>query len=219
MRRILVIEDERPISDLMEMNLRLAGYAARQVFDGRAAQAALQGESFDLALLDLMLPEVDGFALLPLLASRKIPTIVVSAREGLGERVAALRQGADDYLLKPFEPLELLARVEALLRRAHPGEELIVIHGVTIDPDRRRAYRSGQAVHLTQREFALLMALARRPGVVFTREQLLSQVWGLDYMGETRTVDVHIQRLRQKLHWEQVIATAYKAGYLLEEER
>lgn len=216
MKHILIVEDERPISDLMELNLRLAGYQATQVYDGRAALDALNAQPFDLLLLDLMLPEIDGLDLLRRIQERRLPVIIVSAKANLADRVNALASGADDYLTKPFEPLELIARVEALLRRVSPGESEIHLHDLTIRPDEQRVLRGDAEIPLTNREFQLLMALIRRPGVVFTREQLLSQVWGIDYMGETRTVDVHIQRLRKKLGWERRITTAHRCGYRLE---
>lgn len=219
MALILIIEDEPAISDLIEMNLRYAGHSCRQAFDGLGALEQLDaGGAFDLALLDLMLPGVDGLELLGALRAREIPTIIVSARAQLSDRVKGLSLGADDYLVKPFEPLELTARVEALLRRTSPAHAQLVLHGVEIRPGERRAYRGGAEIPLTNREFDLLMVLARRPGAVFSREQLLSQVWGMDYLGESRTVDVHIQRLRSKLGWAAVITTAYRAGYRLEAE-
>lgn len=218
MKHILIVEDERPISDLMEMNLRLAGYRTTQVFDGKAALDALNAGAFDLILLDLMLPGIDGLELLPRVKERRLSVIIVSARVKLNDRVKGLEAGADDYLVKPFEPLELVARVEALLRRASPGEAELHLHGLVIRPDEQRLLRDGTEIPLTNREFQLLLALLRRPGVVFTREQLLAQVWGIDFMGETRTVDVHIQRLRKKLGWEKYITTAHRAGYRLEAE-
>jgi DNA-binding response OmpR family regulator len=218
MKHILIVEDERPISDLMELNLRLAGYRATQAFDGQAALDALNNEPFDLMLLDLMLPGLDGLELLSRVKDRRLPVIIVSARANLGDRVKGLAAGADDYLVKPFEPLELVARVEAVLRRVSPGEAEIHLHGLFIRPDEQRVLRNGAEIPLTNREFQLLMALLHRPGVVFTREQLLAQVWGIDFMGETRTVDVHIQRLRKKLGWEEYIATVHRAGYRLEGE-
>lgn len=216
MKHILIVEDERPISDLMEMNLRLAGYRTTQVFDGKSALDALNAGAFDLMLLDLMLPKIDGMTLLGQVRQRRLPVIIVSARAGLNDRVKGLAAGSDDYLVKPFEPLELVARVEALLRRASPAEAEILLHGLVIRPDEQRVLRDGTEIPLTNREFQLLMALVRRPGAVFSREQLLAQVWGIDFMGETRTVDVHIQRLRKKLGWEQYITTAHRAGYRLE---
>ncbi len=218
MKHILIVEDERPISDLMELNLRLAGYHATQVFDGQAALEALNNEPFDLMLLDRMLPGIDGLELLSRVRDRRLPVIIVSARSNLNDRVKGLAAGADDYLVKPFEPLELVARVEALLRRASPGEVELHLHGIVIRPDEQRVLRDSAEIPLTNREFQLLMVLLRRPGVVFTREQLLAQVWGIDFMGETRTVDVHIQRLRKKLGWEGYIATVHRAGYRLEGE-
>ncbi len=218
MPHILIIEDEPAISDLIEMNLRFAGHRCAQAADGREALSLLSDHPFDLAILDLMLPEIDGLSLLPILCERRLPTIIVSAKAKLSDRVQGLSLGADDYLVKPFEPLELVARVEALLRRASPERDELPLHGVTIKPGERRAFRGDAEIPLTHREFALLMALARRPGTVFSREQLLAQVWGTDYLGESRTVDVHIQRLRRKLGWADVITTAYRSGYRLEPE-
>lgn len=215
---ILIIEDEPSISDLIEMNLRFAGHRCVQAFDGAQALAALTNAQYDLAILDLMLPEIDGLALLPMLRERHLPTIIVSAKANLSDRVQGLSLGADDYLVKPFEPLELVARVEAVLRRASPDRGEIRLHGAVILPEERRCYKGGEEIPLTHREFALLLALCERPGAVFTREQLLASVWGMDYLGESRTVDVHIQRLRRKLGWGDAITTAHRSGYRLEPE-
>lgn len=210
MAKLLVVDDEPSIVSMLSMHLRLAGHSCLPAQDAAQARAVLQTDRPDVALLDVMLPGEDGFALCETLVKRKIPVIFLTAKTAVHDRVFGLRLGAEDYILKPFEPAELLARIEVILRRTektryHDAE-------LTLDYPGRTAYANGKPVTLTVLEFDLLAALTQNAGQALTREALLGRVWGYDYVGETRTVDVHVQRLRKKLSTDR-IETVYKYGY------
>ena len=214
--RILIVEDDPAISRLIESNLTVAGYQTACAMDGQQALDQLAAQAFDLALCDIMLPELDGFELLPHMQKRHVPVIFVSAKADVSSRVQGLRLGAEDYLVKPFDIMELLVRMEKVLARSeHPAQE-IIFEDVRIDMDSRTVTRGGVPVPLKPMEFELLLSFVRHPGMVLTRENLLRQVWGDQYIGETRTVDVHVASLRKKLDWNDRIATVYKIGYRLE---
>lgn len=214
MARILIAEDEKPISELIRRNLALVGHEGRQAFDGPSALTLAQAEPFDLALLDVMLPGCSGFEVKRQL-DPALPVIFVTAKTGLSSRLEELRLGADDYIVKPFEILELLARVEAVLRRTHAQTASFELCGCHVEFNTRRVLTAGGEVALTPQEFSLLEALVRNRNLALSREKLLELAWGYDYEGDTRTVDVHIQRLRKKLGWERQIETVYKLGYRL----
>lgn len=215
MAHILVVEDDEPIRDLIAMNLALVGHTSEQVSDGNAARESLTEHAYDLVLLDVMLPGMVGFDLLPYVPNGT-PVICVTARDNLPDRVRGLNLGADDYVAKPFETLELLARIEAVLRRTHRALGHFALDDTVVTLDSRVVTVAGQAVELTRREFDLLEILIRHQNIAMSRDKLLELAWGYDYEGETRTVDVHIQRLRHKLGWERRIKTVYKLGYRLE---
>lgn len=217
--RILIVEDDRAISRLIESNLRVAGYETHCAMDGRQALEAIGMQAFDLALCDIMLPELDGFELLPFMRKKEIPVIYVSAKADVESRVQGLRLGAEDYLVKPFDILELLVRMEKVLARRTPQPEEMRFANVTVRPDSHAVTQNGEPVALKPMEYELLCTFLRHPGMVFTRENLLRQVWGDEYMGETRTVDVHVASLRKKLGWNERIETVYKLGYRLEAEK
>ena len=181
---------------------------------GREALELAEAERFDLALLDVMLPGTDGFEIKRLLP-QELPVIFVTARTGLSSRLQGLGLGADDYILKPFEILELLARVEAVLRRTGAGDREVEAGGCRIDLAQRRVTREGAEIPLKPQEYALLEVLVRNRNLALSREKLLELAWGYDYEGDTRTVDVHVQRLRKKLGWEKELQTVYKLGYRL----
>lgn len=214
MAHILVVEDEGPINELICRSLGLVGHQCVPVYDGRSAVEAAQGGAFDLILLDVMLPVLDGFQVFQQV--RGTPTIFLTARGGLNDRVSGLTMGADDYLTKPFEMLELLARVDAVLRRTMPAGDRFELEGLRVDFGSRQAVRNGSSVELTPREFDLLQVLVHNRNLALSREKLLELAWGYDYEGDTRTVDVHIQKLRKKLGLEERIKTVYKLGYRLE---
>ena len=209
---ILIVEDEASIRQVTAMHLELVGHAVREAEDAQQARLSIAEKAPDLAILDVMMPGEDGFSLGESLIAAGIPVLFLTAKTAVADRVHGLRMGAEDYMLKPFEPAELLARVENILRRHHTEEKRITCGDLTIDFEARKVLRGGQELPLTALEFDLLAMLARRRNVAMSRKELLSGVWGYDYIGETRTVDVHIQRLRMKLGTEH-IETVYKYGY------
>ncbi len=218
--KILVIEDDTAISELICMNLEAAGYAPIPLFDGLEVQRRLEnGEDTDaaLALVDVMLPGRDGFALMEDLQGWQIPVIYLTAKDDVLSKVHGLKAGAEDYIVKPFEVLELLVRMEKVLKRTGRGREKLLIRDVVIDLREHCVTKAGKPVALKPMEYELLVALAQSKNVAFSRDELLDQVWGVDYAGETRTVDVHIGKLRKKLDFYDVIRTVSKTGYRLED--
>ncbi len=213
MARILIVEDEKPINELLRRNLTLVGHTCAQAFSGEEALRLIETETFDLAFLDLMLPKMGGMEVLRQLP---MPVIILTARGDLSDRVQGLTLGADDYIVKPFDTLELLARVTAVLRRTHKAETRFSLGGAEVDIAGRKVYLGGAEVDLTPQEFLLLETFIVNKNIALSREKLLELAWGFDYFGDTRTVDVHVQRLRCKLNWEERIKTVYKVGYRLE---
>ena len=217
---VMVIEDEKEIRDLVRYNLERAGHRVAAIADGDEGLERLFASRPDVLVLDLMLPGRNGLEILREVrgepATRDLPVIVLTARSTEMDKLLGFEHGADDYLTKPFSPRELVARVEALLRRAQAagGSGALTVGDLTMDALTREASWKGKSLTLTPREFDLLAFLAGRPGRVFSREELLRKVWGYDYVGETRTVDVHVRRLRAKLGARaQVIETVLGAGY------
>lgn len=216
--KILVIEDDMAISDLICMNLTVAGYETLAVYDGDQVEEVLKKDkSFDLALLDVMLPGKDGFELMDVMKAARIPVIYLTAKSDVGSKIRGLRSGAEDYIVKPFEVLELLVRVEKVLERTGRQISRICFADVEINLTEHQVTKDGREVGLKPLEYDLLVLLAKNKNMAFTREQLLNQVWGSDYLGETRTVDVHIGQLRKKLDLFDVIKTIPKIGYRLED--
>ncbi|MBQ4264820.1 MAG: response regulator transcription factor [Clostridia bacterium] len=212
MADIMIVEDEASIRQILELHLSLVGHRVREAQDAAAAREMIVQKAPDLALLDVMLPGEDGFSLGAFLIDMDVPVLFLTAKTTVHDRVKGISMGAQDYILKPFEPMELLARVENILRRTKREESGFVCGGLEIDFSARRVRLDGQEVPLTTLEYDLLAMLARRRNVAMSREELLHGVWGYDYMGETRTVDVHVQRLRRKIGM-QYIETVYKYGY------
>lgn len=218
--RILVIEDDASISELICMNLEAAGYEVVAISDGLEAEKFLQGceeEDIALALVDVMLPGKDGFALMEDFQRVKVPVIYLTAKDDVVSKVHGLKSGAEDYIVKPFEVLELLVRIEKVLKRTGRSRQRIQIRDVVIDLKEHSVAKAGEKVALKPLEYELLVTLASSKNVAFSREELLNQIWGCDYMGETRTVDVHIGQLRKKLDFYDVIRTISKTGYRLED--
>ncbi len=216
MNKILIVEDEPPISNLIAMNLQQEGYLCECAFDGAAAADMIAPGIYDLILLDVMLPKVNGFELLEYIQPMNIPVIFITARTEVPDRVRGLRQGADDYITKPFEVAELLARVESVLRRYRKTERFLRAGGVEIDTESHTVHKAGQPVDLTTKEYDLLLLFAQKQGIALYREMIYERVWGSAYMGDTRTVDLHVQRLRKKLGWEHCLHSVYKVGYRLD---
>ena len=215
MKHILVVEDDEAINKLICMNLSVAGYVPTSALDGTAALALAQGGgSFDLALLDVMLPGVDGFQLLAPMRARGIPVIYLTAKNDLESKVLGLREGAEDYIVKPFEILELLVRIEKVLARYGSDEPVIRVDGVEIHTQEHSVFCDGDPIALSPILFELLLLFARKPNIAMSRERILSSVWGDCFLGESRTVDIHISQLRKKtgLH----IVSIPKIGYRLE---
>ena len=216
--RILVVEDDTAISELICMNLEVTGYEVVPVLDGNEVEGTLEKEEdFDLALLDIMLPGKDGFELLGVMKKYGIPVIYITAKADVNSKIKGLRSGAEDYIVKPFEVLELLVRVEKVLERTGKQKEIIQVKDLEIHLSEHKVTRNGQTVSLKPMEYDLLVLLAKNKNVAFTREQMLNEVWGSNYLGETRTIDVHIGQLRRKLDLSDVIKTITKIGYRLEE--
>jgi len=215
MAKILIIEDEEPIRELVKLNLELAGYETLVAADGQEGLTLIESHDIDLIILDIMLPKLDGYELMPTINKKNIPTIMLTAKDGLMDKVKGLEMGADDYITKPFEAIELLARVKSVLRRTGKEKANITFDDIEIFLDQRKVLKGGKEVELTYKEFSLLQILVENRGVAMSREKLLEIVWGYDFPGNTRTVDMHIQRLRNKLGTDR-IKTIYKVGYRLE---
>lgn len=216
MIKILIVDDEKPICDLIDLNLSAAGYSCMAVQDGLAAIEAVEKNEFDLVLLDIMLPGADGYDVMEYIRPLKIPVIFISAKHEVKDRVKGLKLGADDYLIKPFDVVELVARVEAVLRRYNKTETKITIEDVDIDTEARRVTKAGRPISLTSKEFDLLLLFAENRNVALFREHLYEKVWEDEYFSDSRTLDLHVQRLRRKLGWEHNLVAVYKVGYRLE---
>lgn len=214
---ILVVEDDEAIANLVSMNLKMEGYNCIIAYDGQAGADYLEKERYDLVLLDIMLPEINGYELLEYIKPYDIPVIFITAKGNVNDRIKGLRMGADDYIVKPFQIGELTARVEAVLRRYGKINRILILDDVEIDVISRTVKKAGVVVELTAKEFDLLVELVQNKNVAMYRDRLYEKVWGEAFMGDTRTIDSHIQRLRKKLRWEERIKTVFRIGYRLEE--
>ena len=213
---ILIVDDEKPICDLIDMNLSAAGYQCESVQDGLEAIARIEKGGLDLILLDIMLPGADGYDILDYIRPMGIPVIFITAKHEVKDRVKGLKLGADDYLVKPFDVVELVARVEAVLRRYNKTEQHLTAGDVVVDVEARRVTKGGKPVILTNKEFGLLLLFMKNKNVALFREKLYETVWEGEYFGDSRTLDLHVQRLRRKLGWEHNLVAVYKVGYRLE---
>ena len=214
MAKILVVEDEQVINDLIVKHLTLVGHVCLSAYEGVEALSLIREYQPDLIILDVMLPGLDGFDLAKLITN--VPIIFVTAKNNLSDKLKGLSLGAEDYIVKPFEMQELLARVRVVLRRTKRDANEFNLDGLLIDFGARKVYRGGEEIVLTPKEFALLETLVQNRNIALTREKILRLVWTYDYEGDTRTVDVHVQKLRQKLGLKDRIKTIYKVGYRLE---
>jgi len=216
--KVLIVEDEQALAELIQMNLRFADYDSVWVSHGDEVVSSIQQENPDIILLDVMLPGIDGFTLMKKIEPLHIPVIFLTAKDSLTDKVTGLRLGADDYIVKPFETLELISRIEAVLRRSRPLiSNHIEMGDLLIKLDEHEVLKNGQPVELTAKEFALLDVLIRNKNIALSRDRLLELVWGYDYVGESRTVDVHVVKLRKKLGLTDRIKTVSKLGYKLED--
>ena len=216
MIRILVVEDEKPISNLLRMSLEKAGYSCTCVFDGADAAAYLEYDRYDLILLDIMLPEIDGFELMEYIRPMEIPVIFITARGKVADKVKGLRAGAEDYIVKPFEIAELLARVDVVLRRCRKSEAVLNVGGLMIDTYSMRVSKDEEEIHLTKKEYDLLLLFVQNPGRALYRDTIYEHVWGGEYQYGSKTIDLHVQRLRRKVGWEDRLRAVNKVGYRLE---
>ncbi|MCL2377951.1 MAG: response regulator transcription factor [Defluviitaleaceae bacterium] len=216
MQTVLIVEDEQAIANLIYVNLKEEGYRCTCAYDGKTAADLIENQSYDLILLDIMLPEVDGYELLEYIKPTGTPVIFITAKGAVADRIKGLKLGADDYLVKPFQIGELIARVEAVMRRYGKSDKQLVFKDVSINLDSRQVIKNGRTIDLTVKEFDLLVELIRNKNVALYRDRLYEKVWQDDFIGETRTLDSHIQRLRKKLGWEDCIKTVFRIGYRLE---
>lgn len=216
MIKILTVEDEKPISNLIRINLLDAGYDCECAFDGEQAIEMIEKNNYDLILLDIMLPKVDGYELFEYIKPLEIPVIFLTAKSDVKDTVKGLKLGAEDYLTKPFEIMELLARVERVLRRFNKLQDHLQLFDIEIDTLSRIVKKKGEIINLTAKEYDLLLLFIQNKNIALFRKQIYMRVWGDDYMGNTRTVDLHVQRMRKKLDLEDKIVAVYKIGYRLE---
>ena len=216
MIKILIVDDEKAICDLIDMNLTAAGYSCRTVQDGLKALDMVEQEQFDLILLDIMLPGADGYDIMEYIRPLKIPVIFITAKHDVKDKVRGLKLGAEDYLVKPFDVVELIARVEVVLRRFNKTHKQLHAGDVIVDTEARTVTKAGKPVVLTNKEYGLLLLFIRNKNIALFKETLYEKVWGDEYMGDSRTLELHVQRLRKKMSWEQNLVAVYKVGYRLE---
>ena len=217
MIQILIVDDEKPICDLIQMSLTRAGYHCTCVYDGLAAADILERNVFDLILLDVMLPNADGFELMEYIRPLGIPVIFLTARGSVDDRVRGLRMGAEDYIVKPFEIVTLLVRIEKVLARTGRLNQVYRFRDLTLDAENRTLTYAAEPIDLPPLEFDVLAVLMKNKNRTVSRERILNEIWGEDYFGDIRTVDVRVANLRKKLNLSEAIRTISKAGYRLEE--
>ncbi|RPJ07261.1 MAG: DNA-binding response regulator [Spirochaetaceae bacterium] len=216
MAKILIVEDELPIAELIALNLQMAGFQTEHAPDGEKAFSMIQAKNFDLVLLDIILPKMTGIDLLPKITSKKIPVIFLTSKDSVRDKVGGLSLGAEDYITKPFESAELVARIKVVLRRQEKPKTVLKFENFIVDLESRTVKNKTGEISLTMKEFELLHYLIIHRGAVVSREQLLENVWGYNFTGNTRTIDIHVNKLREKLGTSK-ITTVFKLGYKLEE--
>lgn len=216
MIKILIVDDEKPICDLIDINLSAAGYQCKSVQDGLSAIDLIEKENFDLILLDIMLPGADGFDIMEYIRPLHVPVIFITAKNDVRDKVKGLKLGAEDYLVKPFDVVELVARIEVVLRRFHKTESVLSAGDVMVDLEARKVTKAGKPVVLTNKEYGLLVLFIQNKNVALFKETLYEKVWEDEYIADSRTLELHVQRLRRKMGWETNLVAVYKVGYRLE---
>lgn len=215
--KVLVVEDEEAIANLIIMNLKRVGYECDYGSDGKMGADLIENNDYDLILLDIMLPKIDGYELMEYIEPQGIPVIFITAKGSVKDKIKGLHMGADDYLVKPFSIDELLARVESVLRRYHKGMQEIFVLDIVIDVSARKVKQNGHLVDLTNKEYELLVYLVQNKNIALYRDTMYEKIWQGEF-DNTRTLDLHIQRLRKKLGWQKQIKTVFRVGYMLEVE-
>ena len=218
MPKILIVEDDQTISKLIAASLSISGYESVPCFDGNEAVHMVRNEEFDLILLDIMLPGLDGFQVMEKIRETGTPVIFLTAMGDVSDRVKGLKSGAEDYIVKPFEPLELLARIEIVLRRFNREQKNLSFRDITVHMEERSVRRGSEIIDLTPKEYDLLVLFLKHQNVALSRDKILMDVWECSANIETRTVDNHVQRLRKKLGLEDCLKTVFKVGYRLEND-
>jgi len=215
MIHLLIVEDDKNIARMIDTAVSIVGYRTSCCDNGSDAVDMIMDNDYDLILLDIMLPGIDGFAVIQKIQSRGIPTIFLSALQDVSDKVKGLRLGAEDYIVKPFEAVELLARIEVVLRRTDKVPKTLSYEDITVNIERHIVKKAGTAVTLTPKEFDVLVFFMQNPDIVLTRERLLSKIWGYTYQGESRTVDTHVQQVRRKMDLKGKLVSVPKLGYRL----
>ena len=216
MANILIVEDDPNIAKMIEATLSIGGYTCEVCDDGKEAVEWVRDRNYDLFLLDVMLPGMVGFEVIQHIRNREIPVIFLTALQDVADKVKGLRLGADDYIVKPFEAVELLARIEVVLRRSNRGRSVLTYNDITVNIDQHTVRKGNQEISLTPKEFDVLVFFMQNVDIALTRERLLASVWGYEFEGESRTVDIHVQQVRRKMGLQNKLITIPKLGYRLE---
>lgn len=216
MAKILIVEDDVNIAKMLEVTLSIGGYESERCDNGKKAVDLVTSQSYDLVLLDVMLPDMDGFKVIEYIDKEETAVIFLTALQDVMDKVKGLKLGAEDYIVKPFETVELLARIEVVLRRKHKSNNTIHYGDITMNIDEYTVKKGDDYVSLTPKEFDILAFFLQNQDIALTRERLLATVWGYEFMGETRTVDIHVQQIRKKMGLHNKLVTIPKLGYRLE---
>ena len=216
MAKILIVEDDVNIAKMLEVTLSIGGYESERCDNGKKAVDLVTSQSYDLVLLDVMLPDMDGFKVIEYIDKEETAVIFLTALQDVMDKVKGLKLGAEDYIVKPFETVELLARIEVVLRRKHKSNNTIHYGDITMNIDEHTVKKGDDDVSLTPKEFDILAFFLQNQDIALTRERLLATVWGYEFMGETRTVDIHVQQIRKKMGLHNKLVTIPKLGYRLE---
>ena len=216
MAKILIVEDDVNIAKMLEVTLSIGGYESERCDNGKKAVDLVTSQSYDLVLLDVMLPDMDGFKVIEYIDKEETAVIFLTALQDVMDKVKGLKLGAEDYIVKPFETVELLARIEVVLRRKHKSNNTIHYGDITMNIDEHTVKKRDDYVSLTPKEFDILAFFLQNQDIALTRERLLATVWGYEFMGETRTVDIHVQQIRKKMGLHNKLVTIPKLGYRLE---